>query len=346
VAVKGHYVRSTFFIGLKELVESVGGHFESLLGRVGMTLEDSQSVDKLMSFRAFTAFLELLAAETGVEDIGVRLTRISEPHFANLGPIVFLSRFTSDVRAWEVLAREYWDCQSNCFRFDLIEETSPGISILRYDLTGVGLPLRQQTEHTLANLFGVVRTIVGCAEEKPTKVTVRHLRLGNCRSLDDYMGCDVEYGAAHNDIIFRSEILDYKTAGDLSFFRGLLRLYVQSRLDQLTFQDGSAATHVKLAISSLLGTGKSDIKSIAELIGVHPKALQRHLSEEGAVFSELLEDVRKQMAMELLSHSKAPIAHISGLLGYSSTPAFTLAFKRWTNIGPSDWRAKNTQEHA
>ncbi|MBL8845828.1 MAG: helix-turn-helix transcriptional regulator [Hyphomicrobium zavarzinii] len=70
------------------------------------------------------------------------------------------------------------------------------------------------------------------------------------------------------------------------------------------------------------------------------KKLQRLLSHEGTSFSAILDDVRRAMAVRLLSDTEAPISRIAGLLAYSTPGPFTLAFKRWTGVSPRVFRKR------
>jgi AraC-like DNA-binding protein len=338
LAVVGQYVRSSGLVGLRKVVEDAGGRYESMLARVGFVPEDVETVDTLLSFRSCAALLETIANETGVPDIGVKLCLANHPHFPNLGPVVFLAKFCKTLRDWEQAARDYWDYHTNCMILERIDDPVHNESILRYEFKGLGLQLRQQTEYIIANIIGIIRAVTRRADLAPLLVRVRHQRLDDCHSLDEYANCPVEFGAEHTEIVFKSEILDYPTQGDLTNSQDILRTYVQSRMKNLEFRDGSVSEHVKLAIASLLGTGKSDIKFTAELLGIHTKALQRQLGEEGATYSALLDEVREKMALDMLRHSRVPIAAIARLLGYASPPPFTSAFKRWTGKLPMQVR--------
>jgi AraC-like DNA-binding protein len=338
LAVVGQYVRSSGLVGLRKVVEDAGARYESMLARVGLVPDDVDTVDTLLSFRVCSALLETISNETGVPDIGVKLSLVNQPHFPNLGPVVFLARFCKTLREWEQVAREYWDYHTNCMILERIEDPSHNESILRYEFKGLGLELRQQTEYIIANIIGIIRAVTRRPDLAPLLVRLRHQRLDDCHSLDDYAKCPVEFGAEFTEIVFKTEVLDYPTQGDLTNSRDILRTYVQSRMANLEFQDGSVSEHVRLAIASLLGAGRSDIQYTAELLGIHSKALQRQLSDEGATYSALLDEVREKMALDMLRHSRVPIATVARLLGYASPPPFTTAFKRWTGKLPLQWR--------
>ena len=80
------------------------------------------------------------------------------------------------------------------------------------------------------------------------------------------------------------------------------------------------------------------VEFVAESIGLSAKKLRRLLASEGTTFSDLLETVRSKMARELVANSNTPVASIAGLLDYSATPPFILAFRRWTGMSPLEYR--------
>lgn len=339
MAVTGSYIRSFSLIGVPEICASIGVDCDALMVRVGLDPAHLQSNDTFISVRDFATLLEVMSNETGIGDVGIQLGIVNQPYYPNLGSIVFMARFCKNVREWEAMAQRLWEFQATGFVFTLIEEVSPGLSILRYDVTDGSKSPRQHSEYAIANIIGLMRSVTGMADQPPEKVNLRHTQIAGCDAMEKFAGCGVVYDAQYNEIIFATSILDFPTRGGLTHFKGILNNYVESRLDNMNYTPDSTTTNVRLAIASLLGTGKSDIQSIAELLSVHPKALQRQLAEENTTYSCVLEEVREKMAKDLMTHSKAPIAHIAGLLGYAATAPFTLAFKRWTGEGPFQWRA-------
>jgi len=98
---------------------------------------------------------------------------------------------------------------------------------------------------------------------------------------------------------------------------------------------------VALTITSLIGTGKTDIASIAGVLSVHPKKLQRLLADEGTNFSAVLAEVRSALAKDMMANSVAPVSQVAGLLGYANNAPFTAAFHKWTGLGPLQWRKRH-----
>ena len=59
----------------------------------------------------------------------------------------------------------------------------------------------------------------------------------------------------------------------------------------------------------------------------------------GISFDQLIDDIRKDLAMRYLDEGKVKLQELAFLLGFSSHASFTSAFKRWTGKTPSETRS-------
>ncbi|MBE9539806.1 MAG: helix-turn-helix transcriptional regulator [Proteobacteria bacterium] len=73
------------------------------------------------------------------------------------------------------------------------------------------------------------------------------------------------------------------------------------------------------------------------------RTLLRKLKSEGTTFKDLLEDTRKKLAHDYLVEAFS-ITQISFMLGFSATSSFQVAFKRWYNQSPGDYRRDHLAE--
>ena len=77
---------------------------------------------------------------------------------------------------------------------------------------------------------------------------------------------------------------------------------------------------------------------IDQLEQVIESALQRRLSEQGESFSCLLQGIQFRRAQRLLQDLGMPLTPIAKRLGYTDLANFIRAFKRWTGVGPNEYR--------
>ncbi|CAM5734621.1 AraC family transcriptional regulator ligand-binding domain-containing protein [Mycolicibacterium aubagnense] len=79
------------------------------------------------------------------------------------------------------------------------------------------------------------------------------------------------------------------------------------------------------------------MQTIADELHVDPRTLRRRLATEGTSYRALLDEVRRQLAVELLQQDLS-VEEISRYLGYAETANFTHAFTRWEGTAPSYFR--------
>jgi AraC-like DNA-binding protein len=89
-----------------------------------------------------------------------------------------------------------------------------------------------------------------------------------------------------------------------------------------------------------LATRHCTVTDIAGQLHMHERTLNRRLQEEGTCFRQVLDDIRYEMAQQLLAESAMSIARIAMALNYSDASTFNRAFKRWAGITPAEWRTR------
>lgn len=70
------------------------------------------------------------------------------------------------------------------------------------------------------------------------------------------------------------------------------------------------------------------------------RTLRRHLSERGASFQSLVNEVKARLAERHLSERRLAVGEIAYALGFSEPSAFHRAFKRWTGKTPAEFRGQ------
>ena len=98
------------------------------------------------------------------------------------------------------------------------------------------------------------------------------------------------------------------------------------------------AGQLEQAIESALGHSRMSLGLTAAIIGTSPRTLQRRLAERGSSFSHVHQGVRFRNAQRLLEDPRVPLTEIAKRLGYTDLANFIRAFKRWTGVGPNEYR--------
>jgi AraC-like DNA-binding protein len=79
---------------------------------------------------------------------------------------------------------------------------------------------------------------------------------------------------------------------------------------------------------------------VAQLFALPRRTLNRRLEEQGYTFQGLVNEVRYEIARQLLEDTRMSMGQIAAALDYGDASAFTRAFRRWSGQTPTAWRAR------
>lgn len=85
------------------------------------------------------------------------------------------------------------------------------------------------------------------------------------------------------------------------------------------------------------------LEDVAGNFNTSVRSLQRKLKEEGVTYLEIVDRVRKNLALTYLENDDHQIKDIAYTLGYNGQSAFNKAFKRWTGESPATYKIKNNR---
>ncbi len=177
--------------------------------------------------------------------------------------------------------------------------------------------------------------------EHPREVHLMHLDATDPAGYARVFGPNVKLGMPHNACVFDRKLLDLPMRRADSGLSMEFEARTRELAERLRVQQGVAA-RVREIVFSRLRSGQSGMASVAAAMAVSVPTLRRRLAEDGTTHSEILDSVRRDLAMVYLSDSRMPIREIAFLLGYAQAKAFHNAFKRWTaGMTPADYRARH-----
>ncbi|HET8939692.1 MAG TPA: AraC family transcriptional regulator ligand-binding domain-containing protein [Polyangiales bacterium] len=93
-------------------------------------------------------------------------------------------------------------------------------------------------------------------------------------------------------------------------------------------------TRVRAQIRKALESKGGDIRHVAASCGMSERTLRRQLEAAGSSFRVLVDDVRRQRALELIDEGRTRIGELAEGTGYTDLSAFARAFRRWTGLAP------------
>jgi AraC-like DNA-binding protein len=87
-------------------------------------------------------------------------------------------------------------------------------------------------------------------------------------------------------------------------------------------------------------TESCTLAACAAKLSMPSRTLQRKLAADGGTFASLLDDVRRELSLELLADPTTSVAEVAFALGFGDQPAFHRAFVRWTGSTPGEHKKR------
>ncbi|WP_159819161.1 AraC family transcriptional regulator [Colwellia sp. 20A7] len=88
------------------------------------------------------------------------------------------------------------------------------------------------------------------------------------------------------------------------------------------------------------------IEKVASKFHLSSRTLFRRLKDIGTSFTEIVADVRHQLAIDLLTKTSTSIDNIAHQLGYQDSSNFSKAFKVWTGESPTQYRDDKSKKQS
>lgn len=146
----------------------------------------------------------------------------------------------------------------------------------------------------------------------------------------------IKFGAAHAEIRFDAAYLALPLRRDEKALQAMLQralplTVLQYRRDRLLVQQ------VRQALVNHPGQAHN-AEDIAALLHMSARTLHRQLSEEGASLQQIKDEVRCELAKDLLYRSTKAIKQVAAAVGYQNEKSFTRAFREWVGMSPGEFR--------
>jgi AraC-like DNA-binding protein len=103
---------------------------------------------------------------------------------------------------------------------------------------------------------------------------------------------------------------------------------------------------LKNVICEAIRSGDPTLPSVAALLNTSPRSLQRGLQIHAIIYSDIVDEVRYEIARSLLTNTNLDVAEIGATLGYRDPSSFSRAFLRWSGIAPRQYRGASRLREA
>lgn len=173
-------------------------------------------------------------------------------------------------------------------------------------------------------------------ELRPIKVEFMHDEPDCSDKFSSYFGSPLVFGSADYRIVFSRVDIDRLSSGTNSVMAQASDRIIIDYLAKMDKAD--IVDRVRREIISQLPSGGLTDDSVADVLHISARTMQRMLHEKDTTFTDLLTDIRQDLAKKYIQDQSLSLTEISFMLGFSEMSSFSRAFKRWTGAAPSQLR--------
>lgn len=307
-----------------------GGHdLPAALQAAGIELPDESAGGRLPV--AMTRQIWSAAEQAGTDPVlGLSmLTQINFIDFGELGMVMLAGGSLPQIM--ERIAR-FHRLLTDAMHYELCEEAD----VLTVTIHTNGDPHWRAVEFAAGLIIGLLRFRLD-PQLCPLSVSFAFDNPAGQSAYEGYFGCPVEQGAATTMLVLPLE--GYRQAPAGSDVARHFEPVLEQRLASLEAASGWAPKVAVRVRQHLVDTEtEPTLAGIAASLAVSPRSLQRHLAGEGKSFQDVLDEARQELARKWLSARQGARARnmteLALILGFSSSSAFSRAFRRWFDMTP------------
>jgi AraC-like DNA-binding protein len=294
--------------------------------------EGSLGDSKRVNVAAQIAFLELASQVAGDDWLGLELAQQFD--LRELGMLYYVASSSSSLG----------DALRRLERYARLGNEALVVTVGREGACSIGLSYsgvarhldRHQIELFAAGLLRLCRHLAG-QKLVPLAVLFVHHRAGDLRRARAVFGCEVQFGAATDELRFESAVWDLPLASEDPFLNELMVADCEAAMAARSNISPLRST-VENIIGPLLPHAEARAASIAKKLGLSERTFARRLAAEGFTFREILDNLRRDLATHYLEQRHLQISQIAWLLGFTQPSAFSHACKRWFGTSPQSHR--------
>lgn len=304
-----------------------------LLKLSSLTVQHVKNSDIRLAVKSQVKFLNLVAEGLDDEFLGIGLAQDTD--FREVGLLYYV--FASSRTLAEGLQR--------IARYSTIQNEGVYIKyrqgdgiVMTFEYIGLSRRTdRHQIEFFITMLLKMCRQTTG-RDVCPSGIRLVHRRTALPNKYRGFFGCDVAFGSRFDQIVFPASTGIMPLIHADPFLNSLLMRYCEEALGERRSVH-SWRIRVENAIVPLLPHQQAEMEEVARQLGVSKQTLSRRLASEGCAFSDVLDELRMDLAKRYLRERNLQISEVGWLLGYRDSSVFSHAVRRWTGKSPRQVRS-------
>jgi AraC-like DNA-binding protein len=187
-------------------------------------------------------------------------------------------------------------------------------------------------------MLGLIRDAAG-RDFEPQEITMRGAYNPSSEARNAYPNARLITAHEHTSIVVPKTLLSRSCASMSTAVETALINTCDRRLSRVS--ESNLAARLKLALPTYLGDGYPAVEKAAAIARTSVRSLQRQLSRLGTSYTELIQQIRFEEAVKLLTDPQEKIINIALELGYEDASHFARAFRRVAGTCPRDYRKRH-----
>ena len=299
----------------------------------GLVVEKPIPGDSFVPYAKFAQLLEDTAAAAACPDFGLRMGQWSDEFFD--GPLVLLMRHAETLQQAVTLVHRYSHVYGHGMqpRLEPVPDRPGLVDLIVAVWDADSARFVQATEFTALTVLRVLRHVCGHAHDHWT-VMLPHAMASTPQRYRESFDGECRFDTPFSDIRMAASDVTAPLPGRNSLRLKMAISYIEANFRQAEEQ---MSAQVQRMLRQRLGMQRVMQGDIAADLSIHEKTLQRRLAKEGRAFPTLLDEVRRDVFLELLRRPARPgLAQIALMLGYSEQAALSRSCQRWFGCSPSE----------
>ena len=311
-----------------------GERIDTFLADVGLTGSAVELPDAQIPRRVASHLWDEAARAVGDLAFGVKATESLDA--GTFGLISYLGVTSPTVGEALRLMCKYWHVQSNVGVWKVAQCGDE----LRVNHAPRNCSVHFR-EYCTASIPHYLRRLVG-DEWQLSEVFFAHKRAGPTESHEAVFGLKPRFDQGQSGFSFPTRLLGAPLVTADPHLNRLLQRHATWLLSRLQ-QPASARGQLKELLLSARANHNISLLQAARGLGVAPRSLQRQLKNEGTSYREVVDQVRLELATQLLIEARCTANETATELGFSEPAAFHRAFKRFSGMSPGAYQRRHSR---
>ncbi|MDH5737088.1 MAG: AraC family transcriptional regulator [Gammaproteobacteria bacterium] len=319
-------------LAMLNLFRSKGFSSEQILRHTGLTEVLLNDSEERISYRQRIQQLQNVIELT--DNPGFWLDWPSEVSISDYGLLGYAMMSSATLEKAIQIAARYHKMAGAMFELTFVIDEDD--AVLRIDhLLATGIVGQFIVEELFRGITPLIRLLLG-GPFRPSEVRLNYPAPAYIARYEKAFDCQVKFNQMWCEYRFDGRLLARPLAEADPNTARICEESCRKLLDQMEIEEDLVSRICHQLLSKPGDFPK--LAAVAVSLSVGERTLRRRLKDLGTSYQKILDDVKKELAIEYLQTTNLSIQEISDLLGYSEVTNFRRAFVKWVQMSPHQYR--------